>query len=93
MKDDNGIVGFLMRKDAMEVQEESEATTIGQIAQKNYVVVNENALLFEVITEMRSQKVPAAIVTSDEDENQVVGLIFKEQLADVWLETHELFAG
>ena len=23
----------------------------------------------------------------------LIGLIFKEQLADVWLETHELFAG
>lgn len=91
VKEDGRTVGLLRLCDIAEHCRNSDRT-MGRIALKNYLTAPANELLFQLVSRLREENAQAAVVVSHEDENRIVGLIFKEQLADVWLKSHEFFA-
>lgn len=91
VNEDNRPVGLLKLSELL-VNHSAEDKALGEVALTNFVTAPANELLFHLVSRLRAEKAHAAVVVSVEDENRLVGLIFKEQLADVWLKSYEFFA-
>lgn len=82
---DSHVVGVLrvnmdLRRAAGAAQAE---VTLGELAQRNFTVVREDAAIFEVITRMRRKRATTALVLGrDGDASKVVGIITREHIAD-----------
>jgi CIC family chloride channel protein len=97
VQDSNEVIGVVTKEVlAIEVLHSSAGTlTMGQIANRAYVTVEEDARLFDAIARMRAQKASAALVISGKGERlleRVKGVIMKEKIADSLSEAIDLFA-
>jgi CIC family chloride channel protein len=92
----NSVIGVVAKDAAIGAADPSRsALTLGEIADKNYIVVPEETMLFDVIDRMRSHQASVALVArksaplSIED---VKGLITKGHIGDIVLQAVELFS-
>jgi CIC family chloride channel protein len=72
-----------------------ETLSMDQIANRSYVIVDENMRLSEVISRMRAIGASAALVVSGKENDLsagVRGIILKEKIADSLTETLDLFS-
>jgi CIC family chloride channel protein len=68
--------------------------TLGELAQKSFAVVRENAATFDVITRMRRQKASMALVipvAAQDESSRIIGVITREHIADSVANSIELF--
>jgi CIC family chloride channel protein len=88
------IIGIIKNDAALQLSSRNGATSnLGEIADKNFQVVGENATLFSVISKMRSGHVGLFVVASESPPvsiTSVKGIISKEQIADAMTETISL---
>jgi CIC family chloride channel protein len=92
----NSIIGVIAKDAAIDAADPSRsALTLGEIADKNYVVVPEEAMLFDVIDRMRSHQASVALVTMKSTPlsvESVKGLITKGHIGDIVVQALELFS-
>jgi CIC family chloride channel protein len=95
--DSKTIIGVLLKDVLLKTLIQSKETvTLGEIANKSYVAVTDQATLFEVIDKMHFQHVSAALVTDSSGPTlagNVKGLITKEQIGEATTEGIGLFSG
>jgi CIC family chloride channel protein len=91
-----GVTGILDRENAVDCigQVTIEASSLSEIATKDYVTVSEEASLFYVLGRMRENKATVVLVTQAGtclSCNEVKGLITRRQIGDAMMEGIELF--
>jgi CIC family chloride channel protein len=90
------VIGVLERNAIFEaLVERSSAVEIGEIADRNFRLVNETATLLELISAMHSKQTGVVTVADKQDPispRDVKGLISKERIADSMAESVDLFA-
>ncbi len=95
--DGKTIIGVLLKDVLLKtLMQSKETVTLGEIANKNYVAVIDQATLFEVIDKMHFQHASAALVTDSSGPTlagKVKGLITKEQIGEATTEGIGLFSG
>jgi len=95
VEDHERIVGFVRNEVALRIlNDNSGSVRLGEVAQTNYITVNEQTSLFEVISGMHARNASIALVSSGSgpiSAGQVKGLISRRQLADALVEAAELF--
>jgi CIC family chloride channel protein len=97
VQDSNEVIGFVTKEVlAVEVLHSSAgALTMGQIANRAYVIVEEDMRLFDAMARMRVRRASAALVISKEGgrlPERVKGIITKEKIADSLAEAIDLFS-
>jgi CIC family chloride channel protein len=92
----NRVIGVVAKDAAIGAVEPSRcALTLGEMADKNYIVVFEETMLLNVIDRMRSHQASVALVTRKSEPlsvENVRGLITKAHIGDIALEVLELFS-
>ena len=92
----NRIVGVVSKEIALKALDPmNKATTLGEIAATDYIVVAEDATFFEVISGMQANGTAFALVGSDTQPSSIdniKGLITKQTIADAVAEAIHLFA-
>jgi CIC family chloride channel protein len=92
----NRVIGVVAKDAAIGAVEPSRcALTLGEMADKNYIVVAEETMLLDVIDRMRSHRASVALVTGESEPlsvENVRGLITKACIGDIALESLELFS-
>lgn len=97
VKDPSGTIG-VVTKEALAVEtlhSSADVLTMGQIANRVYVAVDEDTRLFDVIARMRTKGASVALVLSgpgDDLSQRVKGVILKEKIADSLAEAIDLFS-
>jgi chloride channel protein, CIC family len=90
------IVGVVSKEMALiDLEPTNKATTLGELATKNYITVAEETTFFEVINSMRTHGIPYALVSYDmqsDSIDSIKGLITKQTIADAVTEATDLFA-
>jgi chloride channel protein, CIC family len=93
----DGLVGFLTRDSALRpAQPVEKPVALGELADRRFIVVDEDAMLLDVITRMRSQNATVAIVVGKGKpltKDAVCGLVARPQIADAVLDDIDLFFG
>jgi CIC family chloride channel protein len=96
IKDSNQIIGVITKDSLPKVIEQvGKPIKLGDIANKDFVIVEEKTTLSEVIARMQSSKASVALVTHDTGSalvNNVKGLITKQKIADAIVQTMEMFS-
>jgi CIC family chloride channel protein len=94
--DGDGVRGFLTKEAVLTpLCQLREAVTLGEIADKEYVTVAEDATLFDVMDSMRLAHVAVAVITRETrsvSADQVRGLITKHQIGDTLAQGVELYS-
>jgi CIC family chloride channel protein len=94
--DGDGVRGFLTKEAVLTpLCQLREAVTLGEIADKRYVTVAEDATLFDVMDSMRLGHVAVAVITHTTgpvSADQVRGLITKHQIGDTLARGVELYS-
>jgi CIC family chloride channel protein len=95
--DGRSIIGVLLKDILLRTLIQSKETvTLGEIANKDYVAVTDQATVFEVIDKMHFQHVSVALVTDSSGlifAENIKGLITKEQIGEATTEGVDLFLG
>ncbi len=95
--DGTTIVGILSKDVLLKTLIQSKETvTLGEIANRDYVAVSDQATLFEVIDKMHLQHVSVALATDSSgptSAGNVKGLITREQIGEATTEGIDLFLG
>lgn len=96
IKDINQIIGVVTKDSIPKViGQVGKPIKLGDIASKNFVIVEEKTTLSEVIARMQSSQASVALVTHDTGSasvDNVKGLITKQQIADAIVQTMEMFS-
>jgi CIC family chloride channel protein len=96
IKDINQIIGVVIKDSIPKViGQVGKPIKLGDIASKNFVIVEEKTTLSEVIARMQSSQASVALVTHDTGSasvDNVKGLITKQQIADAIVQTMEMFS-
>jgi CIC family chloride channel protein len=74
----------------------TEAVTVGELSQKNFITVHAGDAMYDVIGEMSKEKAVAAVVVSsvkEGDRETVLGIITKDYIADAVAGSIEVFNG
>jgi CBS domain containing-hemolysin-like protein len=91
-----GLVGFLTRDLALRPsQQQQKPVTLGDLADRKFITVGENAQLLEVMTRLRSAGVTVALVTDDTAKlgpGSIRGLVTREQIANAVIDGVEFFS-
>ncbi len=92
----SGIIGVVAKEAAIGAVEPSRGgTTLGEAADKNYIVVSEGVILLDVIDRMRASGASAALVAQQSgalSAENVMGIIAKAQVGDVELQALDIFS-
>ncbi len=92
----SGVIGVVAKEAAIGAVEPSRgAMTLGEVADKNYIVVSEEAMLLDVIDRMRSHGASVALVALQSgalSAENVSGLITKAHIGDIALQALDLFS-
>ena len=92
VKDGQTVVGVVTMKYLL--RQLNKDVKIEQVMTKDYVIAQESETLFHVIGKMRKKKCPTALVTLNgkcASISDVIGIITKEEIAEVAAEQVELF--
>jgi len=95
---DNEIYGVLRINTGLRraVSQGASDITLGSLAQRNFIVVQERDAVFGVISELRKRKAVMAVVVKSgrrDDPVQVLGVIAKEHIAEAVASTIRIFPG
>jgi CIC family chloride channel protein len=89
------VTGFLQEEAAlMAFNAKDKSAKLGDIARRDYITVNEDVTLFDVITRMHSKTASIALVTDGDSlfaADKIKGIITKQEIADVMEADAELF--
>ncbi len=92
----SGVVGVVAKEAAVGAVEASRgAMTLGEVVDKNYIVVSEDAMLVDVIDSMRSHGASVALVAVQSgalSAENVTGLLTKAHIGDIALQALDLFS-
>lgn len=97
VKDPGGTIG-VVTQEALAVEtlhSSADVLTMGRIANRVYVAVDEDMRLFDVIARMRTHGASVALVLSGQEKDlpeRVKGIILKEKIADSLSEAIDLFS-
>jgi len=77
------------------VSHDDPSVTIGRLAQRNFIVVGESDVAFDVISQLRAQRAVMAVVLTSERSGprKVRGVIAKEHIADAVASSIRIFPG
>jgi CIC family chloride channel protein len=94
--DSDRVIGVLERENAVDCvgQIITESDSLPELSQKNFVIVSKESTLFYVLERMRQEKASVALVTETgviTSQDDVKGLITKQQIGDAMVEGIELF--
>jgi CIC family chloride channel protein len=94
--DADGVRGFLTKEAVLTpLCQLREVVTLGEIADRQYITVAEDATLFDVMDSMRLSHVAVAVITHETPSvsvDQVRGLITKHQIGDTLAQGVELYS-
>ncbi len=92
----SGVLGVVAKEAAIGAVEPSRcATTVGEVGDKNYIVVSEETMFLDVIDRMRSYGASVALVALQSgalSAENVTGIITKAQVGDVELQALDIFS-
>jgi CIC family chloride channel protein len=95
VEDANKITGYLQEAAVLKAfNRKDKSTKLGDIAKKDYITVNQNVTLFDVITRIHANSASIALVTDSDTTptiDKIKGLITKQEIADVMEKDAELF--
>jgi CIC family chloride channel protein len=96
VEDHNAVVGFVGKDAVLEAREQPGKTiTIGEIANKEYTTLPEDATLLDVLARLRFDHVSIFLVTDNKtgsvSADEVKGMITKQQIADAMSQAVEPF--
>ena len=86
VEDQKSILGIVSGKDALKALDAPSGMTLGELAEKEYITISEEAPVFEIVRRLRAEGVNTAIVVSKGKpltSGNVVGVITREQIADL----------
>jgi CIC family chloride channel protein len=92
--DKKSILGFISGKDAQKALDAPSGMTLSDFAEKKFITVSEDSPVFEIISDMRAERVATAIVFSKGKPltgSNVVGIITREQIANLIEESAEYY--
>ncbi len=96
VEDASGVIGVAAKEVAIGAGEPSRgAMTLGEVANRNYIVVSEEAMLLDVIDRMRSHGASVALVALQSgalSADDVMGLITKARIGDITLQALDIFS-
>ena len=95
VEDHDHIIGFIRNTTALRaLKDNTDAIRLGEIADRNFITVNEQTSLYDVIAGMHASGAAVALVTDglgSVPASKIKGLISRKQLADAVVEAAELF--
>jgi CIC family chloride channel protein len=96
VSDINRIIGVITKDSVLKViGQVGKPIKLGDIANKDFITVEEKTTLSDVIARMQSSRVSVALVThgtGSASVDNVKGLITKQQIADAMVQTIEMFS-
>jgi CIC family chloride channel protein len=96
VEDSNRVVGVVTKEAALgALTQHGETLTLGEVANRDYVTVAEEASLFDVIARLHSNHASIALVTCSQEAvsaGDVKGLITKHHIGDSMAQAIELFS-
>jgi CIC family chloride channel protein len=96
VEDHNAVVGFVGKDALLKMREHpGKAITVGEIVDKEYAILPENATLLDVLARLRFDHTSIFLVTNNGtgsvSTDQVKGMITKQQIADAMSQAVEPF--
>ena len=92
---DNKILGVISKTAALRaLRKYEEQILVGEIASKDYIIINENMTFLDILNQMYTHQVDLALVLNklnDDSPDNIKGLISKEDMANYMSDTVELF--
>jgi CIC family chloride channel protein len=96
VEDYKKVIGVITKESVLEAFVHNDKTvSVREITKENYITVDEETTLFDVIAKMRYKQAPFALVTSNSGNvsvDNVKGLITKQQIADAIIRSIDMFA-
>jgi CIC family chloride channel protein len=86
VEDRKSILGIVPGKKALKALASHAGTTLGDLAEKKYILIQEKTRLFEIVRRMHAEEANVALVVpkgKSVDSTNVLGVITRERIADL----------
>ncbi len=84
VEDRKSILGIVSAKDALKALDAPSGVTLGDLAEKKYIVVSEESPVFEILSRMREEEATTALVAHNVNEaslEDILGIITRDHIA------------
>jgi chloride channel protein, CIC family len=96
VEDDKKVIAVVLKEAALQALEQSgKMNRLGEIGSKDFIAVEEETALFDIMLRMHTEKASIALVTNGTGElttDQVKGLIAKQQIGNAMMQTLDLYS-